>query len=61
MQKREQYRSFLMQVPILESLTEREILTLADSLAEEKYENNDVICAQVHYLVCSTTNMKGHI
>lgn len=46
MQKRETYKTFLSQVPILESLTEMEILTLADSLAEEKYENSTTICTQ---------------
>jgi cAMP-dependent protein kinase regulator len=46
MQKRETYKSFLSQVSLLESLTEMEILTLADSLAEEKYEDGAVICTQ---------------
>jgi cAMP-dependent protein kinase regulator len=46
MQKRETYKSFLSQVSLLESLTEMEILTLADSLAEEKYEDGQVICTQ---------------
>lgn len=46
MQKRETYKNFLAQVPILESLTEMEVLTLADSLAEETYADNDVICKQ---------------
>ena len=46
MQKRETYKAFLQQVPILETLTEMEILTLADSLAEEKYEDGTVVCAQ---------------
>ncbi len=46
MQKRETYKSFLSQVPILESLTEMEILTLADSLAEETYEDGSVVCNQ---------------
>lgn len=46
MQKRETYKTFLQQVPILSSLTEMEILTLADSLAEEKYEDGSVICTQ---------------
>eukprot|EP00981_Chlorochromonas_danica_P000839 scaffold198_cov169-Ochromonas_danica.AAC.10 len=46
MQKREIYRNFLAQVPILESLTEMEVLTLADSLAEEKYDDGAVICQQ---------------
>jgi cAMP-dependent protein kinase regulator len=46
MQKRETYKGFLQQVPLLESLTEMEIMTLADSLAEEKYEDGKVICTQ---------------
>lgn len=46
MRKRELYVSFLKQVPILESLTEMEIMTLADSMAEEKYNDEDVICQQ---------------
>jgi cAMP-dependent protein kinase regulator len=39
MQKRELYVSFLQQVPILSSLTEMEVMTLADSLLEETFEN----------------------
>ena len=46
MQKRETYKSFLTQVSLLESLTEMEILTLADSLAEERYADGDTICTQ---------------
>jgi cAMP-dependent protein kinase regulator len=46
MQKRETYKNFLQQVPILESLTEMEVLTLADSLAEETYQDGAVICSQ---------------
>lgn len=46
MQKRETYKNFLSQVPILESLTEMEVLTLADSLAEESYPDGAVICNQ---------------
>eukprot|EP01033_Poteriospumella_lacustris_P015353 gene15353-10976_t len=46
MQKRETYKTFLQNVPILQSLTEMEILTLADSLAEETYTPGDVICQQ---------------
>jgi cAMP-dependent protein kinase regulator len=46
MHKREMYQSFLKKVPILESLTEMEIMTLADSLAEEQYGNNTVVCTQ---------------
>lgn len=46
MLKRELYRGFLMSVPILSSLTEIEILTLADAMTEEKYEDGDIICRQ---------------
>lgn len=70
MQKREVYKSFLSQVQILSTLTEMEILTLADSLAEEKYADGDVICKQgdegnYFYIVkdgaavCSQTNAAG--
>eukprot|EP00341_Mesodinium_pulex_P006821 CAMPEP_0116891740 /NCGR_PEP_ID=MMETSP0467-20121206/2078_1 /TAXON_ID=283647 /ORGANISM="Mesodinium pulex, Strain SPMC105" /LENGTH=415 /DNA_ID=CAMNT_0004560401 /DNA_START=37 /DNA_END=1284 /DNA_ORIENTATION=- len=46
MQKREMYVGFLKNVPILESCTEMEIMTLADSMAEEKYSDGGVICNQ---------------
>lgn len=46
MEKREQYIGFLKGVPILESVTEMEIMTLADSLAEEKYQDGHVMCKQ---------------
>lgn len=46
MQKRETYIGFLKGVPILSSVTDMEIMTLADSLAEEVYENDSVICKQ---------------
>jgi cAMP-dependent protein kinase regulator len=46
MLKRELYRGFLVSVPILSSLTELEIMTLADAMAEEKYEDGDIICRQ---------------
>lgn len=46
MQKREKYKNFLTRVPILESLTEMEVMTLADSLAEESYASDAVICRQ---------------
>ena len=44
--RRETYQGFLAKVPILQTLTEMEIMTLADSLAEEKYEDGHVICKQ---------------
>ena len=46
MQKRETYSKFLAEVPILKSLTEMEVSTLADSLAEERFEDGEVICNQ---------------
>lgn len=46
MQKREKYKNFLSNVPILESLTEMEVMTLADSLAEESYSDGSEICKQ---------------
>jgi len=46
MQKREQYKGFLQQVPLLEGLNELEISTLADSLAEERFDDGQTICNQ---------------
>lgn len=46
MRKRDLFVGFLQKVPILESLTEMEILTLADSMAEEKYNDGEVVCYQ---------------
>ena len=46
MQKREMYCGFLKNVPILESCTEMEVMTLADSMAEEKYSDGQAICNQ---------------
>lgn len=46
MQKRELYVSFLQQVPILSSMTEMEVMTMADSLVEETYEDGSTICTQ---------------
>jgi cAMP-dependent protein kinase regulator len=46
MLKRETYQGFLTRVPILQTLTEMEVMTLADSLLEEKYADGDVICSQ---------------
>lgn len=43
MQKREIYIGFLQQVPILSSLTEMEVMTLADSLSEESYNDGNNI------------------
>jgi cAMP-dependent protein kinase regulator len=44
--KRETYQQFLKGVPILESLTDMEIMTLADVLVEENFHHNDKICTQ---------------
>lgn len=46
MQKREQYKGFLQAVPILASLNEMEIMTLADSLAEEKFSDGSTIFSE---------------
>lgn len=46
MQKREQYIGFLKEVPILKSLNETELMTLADSLIEEKFEAGTTIFNQ---------------
>lgn len=46
MQKRDKYKSFLQNVPLLESLSELEVMTLADSLAEEDYSAGTEICKQ---------------
>lgn len=44
--RRTQHKSFLERVPILEQLTEYEILTIADALVEDSYEDGDVVCTQ---------------
>lgn len=44
MQKREMYKGFLQNVPILKSLSEMDVMTLADCLAEEKYQSGEVVC-----------------
>lgn len=44
--RRTQHKSFLEKVPILAQLTEYEILTIADALVEDTYEDGDVICTQ---------------
>lgn len=46
MQKRETYCAFLTRVPILQTLTEMEVMTLADALQEEEYKDGDTICNQ---------------
>lgn len=44
--KRETFQAFLEQVPLLQSLSPLEIMTLADSLAEEKYVDGDTVCRE---------------
>jgi cAMP-binding proteins - catabolite gene activator and regulatory subunit of cAMP-dependent protein kinases len=44
--KRNQYTSFLKEVPILSNLTEYEILTIADALHEESFHDGEVIFEQ---------------
>ncbi|CAM9396192.1 unnamed protein product [Hapterophycus canaliculatus] len=44
--RRTQHKSFLESVPTLEQLTEYEILTIADALVEDSYEDGEVICTQ---------------
>ncbi len=46
MTKRQTYKGFLEKVPILSQLTEHEILTIADALHEESFEENTEICAE---------------
>lgn len=46
MQKRERYKIFLKNVPLLSTLSEMEVLTLADSLTEENYDEGAIICKQ---------------
>ena len=46
MQKREMYVKFLRDVPLLETLNEMEVMTLADSLAEEMYEDGSTVFNQ---------------
>jgi cAMP-dependent protein kinase regulator len=44
--KRNVYKGFLQQVPILAQLTEIEILTIADALQEETFKDGSVVCKQ---------------
>lgn len=46
MVKRETYMGFLKRVPLLEQLTEMELSTLADSLAEEAYADGATLFSQ---------------
>jgi len=45
-EKRQNYRGFLQNVPILKELNEYEVLTMADALVDETYEEGKVICRQ---------------
>ena len=44
MQKRETYHAFLARVPILQTLTEMEMMAFADALLEEEYQDGEVVC-----------------
>lgn len=44
MQKRETYHAFLTRVPILQTLTEMEMMAFADALLEEEYQDGQVVC-----------------
>lgn len=46
LRKREKYSTFLQRAPILQSLTELEVMTLADSMTEEKFDSGVVICRE---------------
>lgn len=46
LRKRERFVSFLQRVPILQSLSELELMTLADSMTEEKFDNGMTICRE---------------
>jgi cAMP-dependent protein kinase regulator len=46
LRKREKFMSFLQRVPILQSLNEYELMTLADSMTEEKFDSGMIICRE---------------
>ena len=46
MKKRTLYKDFLQKVPILNSLTEYEQLTIADALVERTYTDGETVCTQ---------------
>jgi cAMP-dependent protein kinase regulator len=46
MQKREMYVGFLKQVQILQSLSEMEIMAMADALAEESFPEGTKVCSE---------------
>lgn len=46
MSRRKLHKTFLEEVPILSEMTEHEILTVADALHEESFEDGTVICEE---------------
>jgi hypothetical protein len=46
MRKRERYMQFLRQVPILASLSDMEVMAVADTLGVEEFCEQAVICAE---------------
>jgi cAMP-dependent protein kinase regulator len=46
LRKRERYMSFLRQVPILETLSEMELLAVADALVPEEHRDEAIICEE---------------
>jgi cAMP-dependent protein kinase regulator len=46
MSRREVYKGFLMDVPLLSTLSEYEVLTLADALEEQSFEDGTVVCKE---------------
>ncbi len=44
--KRQLYKAFLREVPILSEMTEHEILTIADALHEDTFEDGTTICEE---------------
>jgi len=44
--KRNMHKGFLQRVPVLSQLTEYEVLTIADALQEESFEDGATVCSQ---------------
>jgi cAMP-dependent protein kinase regulator len=44
--KRKLYKTFLREVPILSEMTEHEILTIADALHEDTFDDGTIICEE---------------
>lgn len=64
--RRAQHKSFLESVPTLEQLTEYEILTIADALVEDSYDDGDIICTQgevgdAFYIIKKVANLSSVI